>query len=215
MKFNFLLLSLTLAASLSSAQDIPSIAARVDSHYNHLRTLTTDFTETYRGAGADRTESGILYLRKSGKMRWEYRSPREKLFISDGKNAWFFIPGEPQVRTMPVKSFDDLRSPLSLLLGKTQLQKELKDLAVADITPVHPGDIVLKGIPQNMADRLTDVLLEINNAGQITRLVLDGADGSVTEYNFDNQRENLDIPEQQFRFVPPPGVEVVRGDLAQ
>ena len=80
------------------AQDIHQLARAVDEHYNHLRTLQTDFTEVYRGAGAERTESGTLWLKKPRKMRWEYRSPREKLFLSDGKDAWFYLPGERQVR---------------------------------------------------------------------------------------------------------------------
>ena len=70
------------------------MARGVDEHYNHLRTLKADFTETYQGAGVDRTESGTLWLKKPGKMRWEYRSPKEKLFVSDGQAAWFYVPAD-------------------------------------------------------------------------------------------------------------------------
>ena len=69
-------------APCTSAEDVQTVAAAVDAHYNHLRTLQTEFTEVYRGSGMERTESGTLWLKKPGKMRWEYRSPREKLFVS-------------------------------------------------------------------------------------------------------------------------------------
>ena len=109
--------------------DIHAIAQAVDNHYNHLRTLQAEFSESYRGAGIERSESGSLWLKKPGKMRWEYRSPKEKLFLSDGKEAWFYIPGDRQVRRTSVKKLDDLRSPLALLLGKTRLEKELDGLS--------------------------------------------------------------------------------------
>jgi outer membrane lipoprotein carrier protein len=66
----------------AQAQDIRQLARAVDGHYNHLRSLESDFTEIYRGDGAERVESGTLWLKKPRKMRWEYRSPKKKLFIS-------------------------------------------------------------------------------------------------------------------------------------
>ncbi|MGA7632219.1 MAG: outer membrane lipoprotein carrier protein LolA, partial [Terriglobales bacterium] len=72
----------------SQAQDIHQLAQAVDNHYNHLRSLESDFTEIYRGDGPERVESGTLWLKKPRKMRWEYRSPKEKLFISDGEVVW-------------------------------------------------------------------------------------------------------------------------------
>ena len=75
------------------AQDIRQLARAVDDHYNHLRSLQADFTEIYRGAGAERVESGTLWLKKPRKMRWEYRSPKEKLFVSDGKAGLVLLAG--------------------------------------------------------------------------------------------------------------------------
>ena len=123
------LLTLPPAVAASPALDVHAIAQAVDNHYNHLQTLQAEFTETYRGAGIERTESGSLWLKKPGKMRWEYRSPKEKLFLSDGKDAWFYLPGDRQVRRTSVKKLDDLRSPLGFLLGKTRLEKELDGLS--------------------------------------------------------------------------------------
>ncbi len=111
------------ALAANPGSDVHAIAQAVDNHYNHLRTLQTEFTESYRGAGIERTESGSLWLKKPGKMRWEYRSPKEKLFLSDGKDAWFYLPEDRQVRRTSVKKLDDLRSPLGFLLGKTRLEK--------------------------------------------------------------------------------------------
>jgi outer membrane lipoprotein carrier protein len=187
----------------------------VDNHYNHLQTLQTEFTESYRGAGIERAESGSLWLKKPGKMRWEYRSPKEKLFLSDGKDAWFYLPADRQVRRTSVKKLDDLRSPLGFLLGKTRLEKELDGLSLApDVAPLTPGNTVLRGVPKAMADRIREVILEITSDYRIARIQFEEADESVTEYRFSQQQENGPIPDQRFRFTAPPGVEVIEGQFA-
>jgi outer membrane lipoprotein carrier protein len=200
----------------SAGPDVHTIAKSVDNRYNHIRTLQAEFTEVYRGAGMERTELGTLWLKKPGKMRWEYRSPKEKLFVSDGKTAWFYLPGDRQVRKAPVSKLDDLRSPLRLLLGKARLEKELQGLSLAsDVTPLTSGNLMLRGIPKGMADRASQVLLEITPESQIARIVIEEVDGSVTEYRFDQQQENVEASDQQFRFNAPPGVEMVEDNFGQ
>jgi outer membrane lipoprotein carrier protein len=209
-----LLLTLLPAVGANPVPDVHAIAQAVDDRYNHLRTLQAEFTETYEGAGIERTESGSLWLKKPGKMRWEYRTPREKLFLSDGKDAWFYLPGDRQVRRTSVKKLDDLRSPLGFLLGKTRLEKELDALAMApDIAPLTPGNTVLRGVPKAMADRINQVILEITPDFHIARIQFEEADESVTEYRFSEQRENSEIADQRFRFSPPPGVEIIDGNF--
>jgi len=203
-------------AFASEPVDLQSTIQAVDHKYNHLHTLVADFTEIYAGAGAGRTESGTLWLKKPGKMRWEYRSPREKLFLSDGKEAWFFVPGEQQVRKISMRKLDDLRSPIAFLLGKTRLEKELTGLSVAtDVPPLSAGDTVLSGAPLGMADRVSRAVLEITPDHRIARILLDGTDGSVTEYRFSNLEEDENVPDSRFQFIPPPGTEVIEGDFAQ
>jgi len=214
---NFVVLGLAAAfATASPVPDAHAVAQAVDERYNHLHTLQADFTEIYRGAGMERTESGTLWLKKPGKMRWQYRSPREKLFLSDGKDAWFYVPGERQVRQTAVKKLDDLRSPLAFLLGKTKLEKELQALSLAsDVAPLAPEDVVLRGVPKSLADRVSQVLLELTPEHWISRIIIEEVDGSVTEYRFTNQRENVAVTDQQFQFAVPDGVEVIDGELGQ
>ena len=109
------------AQAAPPAKSVSDIAERVDRYYNSLQSLKADFTESYRGAGMQRSESGTLWLKQPGRMRWEYRAPAEKLFISDGKTAWFYVPGEQRASKSPVKKLDDLRSPLRFLLGHTTM----------------------------------------------------------------------------------------------
>src|SRR5271165_3882968 len=152
----------------AQAQDVRQLARAVDEHYNHLRSLESDFTEIYRGDGPERVESGTLWLKKPRKMRWEYRSPREKLFVSDGQAVWFYLPAERQLRKTTLRKLDDLRSPLAFLLGKTKLENELQGLSkVVDQSPLGAGNTLLRGVPQRMAGQVAEVQLEIAPSNQI------------------------------------------------
>ena len=207
---------LLLAAIFAVAQpgpDVASLAAKVDKHYNSLKSMRSDFSESYSGMGTSRTESGTLWLKQTGKMRWVYVEPRKKLFVSDGKTAWFYVPGEQQARKAPVSKIDDLRSPLRFLLGKTKLGKEFRDLAFAANTkPVNPGDFVLRGSPKGMEDRLSQVVLEVSPEGRIDRLIIEEVGGAVTEFRFTNEAENVQVADGLFKFQAPAGVEVIEAN---
>jgi len=198
------------------AQDVQQLARSVDDHYNHLRTLQADFTEIYQGNGMVREESGTLWLKKPRKMRWEYRSPKEKLFLSDGKAVWFYLPEERQLRKSDLKKLDDLRSPLAFLLGKTKLANELQGLSKTNgDLPLEAGNVVLRGVPKALAETISEVKLEITPRFQIVRITLMGVDGATTEFRFSDLREDVPVADSRFNFVPPPGIEIVEGDIAQ
>jgi outer membrane lipoprotein carrier protein len=184
-------------------------ANAVDEHYNHLKTFRASFTEIYQGDGILRTESGTLWLKKPARMRWEYHVPREKLFLIDAQNAYFYITGDRQAKKTPVKYLDDIRSPLRYLLGKTKLEKELEGLSLApDLAPIQPGDVVLRGIPKVLKDQVSSIVLEISAQHQIHRILIHGVDSTTTDFRFSQIEENIPVQDSLFRFIPPPGVQI-------
>lgn len=166
MKRILLLMFVAAAAALAQTPqkpvDLHRLAEAVDKHYNSLNSLETQFSEQYQGGGMSRVESGTMWIKKPGKMLWQYSTPRPKVFVTDGKTAWFYVPGEKQARRASVKKLDDLRSPLRYLLGRSKLEKEFNALSLApDQRPINEGGIVLRGIPRGMEDRVSMVLLEV------------------------------------------------------
>jgi outer membrane lipoprotein carrier protein len=203
-------------APTGSAQEAAStkdVAHAVDEHYNRLKSFKSSFVEIYEGPGMSRSESGTFWLKKPGRMRWEYRQPREKLFVVDSQNAYFYVPGEHQARKTAIKNLDDIRSPLRYLLGKTKLEKELEGLSAApDVPAIKAGDTILRGIPKGMKDRLSEVVLEISPAHQITRILIREVDGTSTDFRFSAMEENVPVEDSLFRFTPPAGVETIQDD---
>jgi outer membrane lipoprotein carrier protein len=213
-------LSLNAVLAADASPDVRVVSSAVDAHYNHLRSLEAQFTELYRGSGMERTESGTLWLKKSGlkkpgKMRWEYRSPKDKLFVSDGRDAWFYVPDDRQARKMSATKLEDIRSPLAFLLGKTKLEKELQGLSLApDVAPLNAGDTVMRGVPQALADQISEIVLEVTPNHQIARIIIQDVDGSSTEYRFTDQKEDVVVTDAQFDFRPPAGTETIDDAIA-
>ncbi|MGC1421820.1 MAG: outer membrane lipoprotein chaperone LolA [Terracidiphilus sp.] len=182
------------------------LAQRVDRHYNQLHSLKAQFTENYEGMGRVRTESGTLLLLKPGRMRWDYSHPAGKLFILDGKFAWFYSKGDPQVQRIGAKQLDDLRSPLRFLLGHTQLEKEIDHLAA---TPAANGGFTLAGVPHGQEKRVQRLALTVTADGTIAAIEIQETDGAETRFTFTDEQLNVPIPAATFHFTPPPGVPVV------
>ena len=200
-----LLLSVCCAPLLAQTND--ALVRKVDDHYNHLSSLRAHYTERYAGMGMDRTETGTLLLKKPGRMRWSYDQPAGKVFVLDGKFAWFYTPGDAQAQKIPAKQLDDLRSPLRFLLGHTQLKKELDNLTV---TPEGAG-FRIAGVPKGMEQRIKLLTLGVTAAGAIETMRMEEVGGAVTEFVFSDMEENVPVKASDFVFTAPAGVSIVNG----
>lgn len=208
-RFGVAAAAVLLPAWLCAQQRMPTaqeMASRVDHHYNQLHSLKAGFSETYAGMGVRRTESGTLLLAKPGRMRWDYSSPAGKIFLLDGKYAWFYTRGDAHVERIPAKQLDDLRSPLRFLLGHTELEKEMNHLTVAQAAN---GAFMLTGQPKGQENRVRRMTLAVTADGTITAIDIEETDGAVTHFTFTGEQPNAAVSPAEFHFAPPQGVPVV------
>jgi outer membrane lipoprotein carrier protein len=194
------------AQSLTKDLDVHALAQRVDQHYNKLHSLKAAFTESYVGLGMRRQESGTLLLLKPGRMRWDYTSPAGKLFLLDGKFAWFYAQGDAQIQRIPAKQLDDLRSPLRFLLGHTELGKELTHIT---IKPAPNGEFTLTGQPKGQEKRIPRLALTVSSTGAISAIEIEEIDGAITSFTFTGEIPNAPAPSSAFHFTPPAGIPVI------
>jgi outer membrane lipoprotein carrier protein len=186
--------------------DAHTMAQRVDRHYNQLHSLKAGFSESYEGLGMQRNERGTLLLEKPGRMRWDYTAPRSKVFLLDGRYAWFYAQGDQQVQRLPAKQLDDLRSPLRLLLGHTQLEKELSHLTLA---PAANGSYTLTGQLKGQEKRVPRLALTVTADGVITGIEIEEGDGAITRFVLTGEQANVSIAPGTFHFTAPAGIPVV------
>jgi outer membrane lipoprotein carrier protein len=217
-----------------SVQDIVKI---VEARYHSSHTLKAIFLERYNeGRLTARVESGTAYFSSPGRMRWEYESPEEKLFLTDGKTTWFYVPADHTVSRISVKESSDWRTPLSLLTGKANLNKFCKRIDFGEPPHDAPGNVTLRCIPVGSQDanansqpanqtnhdqplspdsgaQIQAVLLEVDpQTGWLAKVTIRQAGGIQLEYSFGKWQGNIEVPESMFHFIAPKGVAIVNGD---
>lgn len=200
------------ASSPAAAPNLDTIVTGVERSFARMKDFSADFIQIVQDSlNRRQQESGHLYLMRPKMMRWEYKSPEDKLFVSDGKTVYLYVPADRQVNKEAVRdSFDD-RIPLMFLLGRTDLRKEFTRFEKLSTKPFLPGTQVIKMYPRRKMD-LTEVVMEVDPANfQIRRLLLHHSDGSHSEFIFSNIRTNTGLGASLFDFKVPPGVQVVDG----
>ena len=150
-------------------------------------------------------------------MRWEYESPEAKLFLSDGKNVWFYVPADRTVLRSRVKESVDWRTPFMLLVRNPRISDLCKSVVPGGSREATAsGNAVLHCFPKaNQAGSKDEILLEIDGGtGDLRRvLVQQGGDVEI-EFLFGDWIRNPAIPEEKFVFHPPAGVAIVEGEPA-
>ncbi len=197
-----------MVALAASAQDLGRVLKAVEQRYNNARTLAVRFEQTYTAQKRRRTERGELYLRKPGRMRWEYSSPDGKLFVSDGKAFYLYTPDNRRVERTRIKESEDWRAPLAFLLGRLDFYRDFKRFTVRAEGP----DTWIVAEPRSDRLAYTQVGFLVNPSYEIRKLEITGQDRAVMEFRFEDERVNPRLDENLFRFQPPPGAEVVESD---
>jgi outer membrane lipoprotein carrier protein len=202
-------------SAVTSASGCDSLEACIqgfEASYRGVRTLHAAFTQEYSAWSRTRVESGEVTLARGGRMRWEYQKPEPKLFLSDGKEVFLWVPAERQLTRTPLKESADVRVPIDLLVSHMNLRRAFSKIEFADSAgAADPGDRVLRAYPRRGYDReYHDVLVEVTPAFDIRRLVVTYPDETRMEFTFERITRNAAVSPGMFTFAPPPGAEVIQ-----
>src|SRR5690349_9312341 len=101
-------------------------AQSVQKKYDAIRDFSADFVHAYEGGALRKqvTERGRMMIKKPGKMRWEYTTPEEKLFVSDGLKMYSYLPQDRQVIVSTIPRGDDASTPTLFLAGRGNLTRD-------------------------------------------------------------------------------------------
>jgi outer membrane lipoprotein carrier protein len=185
-----------------------SLLRRIEERQARTSDLVAHFVQGYRSGmlGREIVESGVVSIKRPGRMRWEYKDPEHKLFVSDGRSFWFYVPADRQVI---VREQDDQRSLAGrLLAGKGDFLGEF-EASLAE--PLEEGVLRLQLTPRRADAELQRAFVDVEPSGRIRSILLEDVQGNRTRFRFENVRENTGLRDKLFHFEVPPGVEVIRG----
>jgi outer membrane lipoprotein carrier protein len=203
--FGFWSVCLLSSAAAAADIDVPRTLKGVEDRYNRTQTLQLSFTESYQQGARTRVEKGDLFLRKPGRMRWQYSTPAGKLFVSDGKFIYSYTPQDNRAEKMKLKETDDMRAPLAFLLGRLDFNKDFREFRAH----AEDGGVFITAIPKS--DKLPYSEVSFLTAADYTirRLEVKNQDNSLLRFAFENEKKDPALQDSLFRFTPPPGVEYV------
>src|SRR4029079_1551339 len=126
--------------------DLNPLIDALQNKYSRMQGLEADFIQIYHGPdGRVIRETGHLLLKRPSKARWEYLSPERKLFVSDGKNVFFYVYGEKEATRSAIKETADPQIPCLFLLGRGNLRRDFSRIEIAAGEPaVGSGNQVLR-----------------------------------------------------------------------
>jgi outer membrane lipoprotein carrier protein len=208
------------------------LAARLETRYRAAKTLQTTFLERYtEGGRVVRSEAGTAYFRRPGKMRWEYQSPENNLFLVDGKRAWFYVPADHTVTRVPAKQSSDMRTPIALLAGEMKVSRVCERVEISNVvSPQSPANTVLycllrvessaTGNPsskyagsQESSSSDAAFFEVVNDTGDLVRILVRESGGVNVEFRFSRWQFDPPLQDSLFRFEVPKGVAIVNGEL--
>jgi outer membrane lipoprotein carrier protein len=194
--------SLTAGLLLADDASLKQTLKSVEDRYNHAQTLQIDFSEAYTAQGkARKPETGTLYLRKPGRMRWQYTAPMGKLFLSDGKFLYLVLPDSKRVQKMKTKESEDMRAPLAFLLGRLHFQRDFQHFQ----SRAEGAGAWVSAEPKSPDLPYTQVEFEVTPQFEIRRVKVTGQDHSVLDFHFDRETLNPQLDGKLFQFSLPPG----------
>lgn len=213
MKRVIILLLLIVPTIVFAQADPEAIAVQVQAVYDSKQSMEIDFTQimTSGVSGKSLQESGIVALKKPGLMRWEYNDPEFKLYISDGKRTYFYVPSDNEVMTMDIANANQEQTHILFLMGRGNILRDFQVSLNKTEMPIHKDSIMLELLPNEEQD-YDYLVLEVNPRDfYVERLMSFDPLGNVTEFVFSNYREKR-FEDAHFRFDIPENVEVIEMD---
>lgn len=207
---NFLsriILSLGLVFALSANAADDQAAADLRKLLDAMNTLQGSFVQTtYNKKGAEQEQSsGDFMLMRPGKFYWKTVEPMPQLLVSNNKTIWLY---DPDLETVTERAFtDELREAPAMLLS-------------ADIEQLRKNFTITRDESEKKAEKFTltpkvteglfQQLTLVFSANQLTEFAIQDSLGQVTRCLLSNVQRNKTLPEENFYFIPPKGVELIK-----
>jgi outer membrane lipoprotein carrier protein len=197
----------TLAAQTPATPSAQDVATSLQRKYDTIRDFSADFVQKYEGGTLKRTreERGTLLVKKPGKMRWSYKAPDEKVFVSNGQRLFQYFPSENRVLVSPAPDADQSAAVL-FLAGRGNITR---DFTITFGQGSSPQSWTLHLQPkQTQPDYDWLEITAARDSLRLQALAVGEKQGSRSTFLLSNFKENPGLTDKQFEFSIPRGAEV-------
>jgi outer membrane lipoprotein carrier protein len=193
--------------------DATELTTAVQRYYDGAKDLHTRFEQTLTTAmGSKKRASGELWLKKPGRMRWEYVKPEKKIMVADGQVLWVYEPEDEQAFKQDLKS-SNLPDSVSFLLGEGRLKDQF-DVSVEKAPPAglaQASEVVLRLVPRRASSAYKSLLFVVEpKSGAVTATVVFDQQGGQSQLRFTGTESNKGVEDGKFKFSPPSGTRIIK-----
>ena len=202
-----------LQGGTAAKPDAARMAEAVQRYYDDAKDLHAHFDQTLTTAmGTKKKASGDVWLKKPGRMRWDYAKPEKKLMVADGQNLWVYEPEDEQAFKQELHS-SNLPDSVAFLLGQGKLRDQF-DVSVEATPPVglaQGDEVVLRLAPKRATSAYKSLLFVVDSkSGAVTGTVVFDQQGGESRLRFSAIETNRGTDDSKFKFTPPPGTRVLK-----
>jgi len=200
--------SLSLCIKNGFADERKEILSSVQKTYDMTKTFKADFVQISYLKIMDQTQTakGEVFIKKPGKMKWNYKAPDPQILTSNDSGIWLYMPEDKQVTKMQMENIYSSNTPAMFLIGKGKLSESFE----VDKVLNENNLITLTLLPKDSDMNINRLLLFVNDKNyQITGSSVYDNLGNKTEIQFSSIQINQSISDNFFNFDVPEGVDVV------
>jgi len=201
-------------------QEVREVVKQLQARYEKTKDLQADFSQKTRIEGFERpvTSSGKVYIKKPGRLRWDYVDPATEQIYVNQDDVKVYVPEHKQVLVGKLTQMAASKAPLELLQGAAKLDESF------EIEPTPGKDRGAGGMPlitlfpkakeQESAQSLQKIIVEVFPKTYFIRTVsLHEISGNVAVFEFSNLKPNVGLGNEVFDFKAPSDAEVVRAPV--
>jgi outer membrane lipoprotein carrier protein len=201
-----------LSAAPAAGTDPLALAQALQKKYDLVRDFSTDFVHSYQGGVLRKTitERGRLLVKKPGMMRWAYAGPEQKVFVSDGRKMYSYVPADRQVYVASVPTDDSASTPGLFLAGKGNLLRDYEVSGADRPAGAPPETEAIRLVPKRQDGDHEWLVMVVDSASlQLRMLVTGDRQGGTSTFTFSGMKENIGLSDREFVFTIPRGVDVI------
>jgi outer membrane lipoprotein carrier protein len=200
-------------------QEVREVVKQLQARYEKTKDMQADFFQKTRIEGFERpvTSAGKVYIKKPGRLRWDYLDPATEQIYVNQDDVKVYVPEHKQVLIGKLTQMAASKAPVELLQGAAKLDESF------EIEPTPGKDRGVGGMPlitlipkskEESTRNLQKIVVEVFPKTYFIRTVaLHEISGNVAVFEFSNLKPNQGLGNEVFDFKAPPDAEVVRAPV--
>ena len=208
-----LIVSMSLLLHQASAFELTprEVANKIQKFYDQTTDFQAAFRQVYHAEafGKDKVSSGYVYIKKPGRMRWDYKEPRPKYFVADGHALYAYDPDLEQVMVDRSFTDSDLSAAVTFLWGKGNLIEDFQINFSKRTGLAGPKHVALELKPKKDVRFTTLIFVVATESFMVDETLVEDPGGNINHIYFTNVRTNVGLKDNIFSFEIPKGVAVI------